>query len=144
MSSSVDREFKKMMDRKYTVLRETHNLILQFNSIRTLYNDHYSRLRKDYPECCADLNMKINNFNTSYERLAREYNIIIKPGKIVQTHIHTMNVMKQNIKTILTDGFKLDDLIFKRHEKLKNVSPSDIPNTIKELNSSSRFASIFD
>ena len=72
--SSVDRDFKQMMERKQKVLLEAHNLINQFNDLTTMRNNAYSSLRHDYKDCCADINNKIDNLTTVHNKLVIEYN----------------------------------------------------------------------
>ena len=142
MSSPVDREFKDMMDRKQVVLLGIHSLIQQFNDLMKLCND--SDLRRKYPECCTDINTKMNKLTTTNERLSKEYNDTIKPGALVQTHIHTMKGLKQYVQNNLDEGFKLYELINNRYDLLTKTKPSDIPNTINNLNASLSFAASFD
>ena len=141
--SSVDRDFKIMMERKKNVLLEAHNLINQFNDLTTMRNNAYSSLRHDYKDCCADINNKIDNLTTVHNKLVIEYNKTRQPGMIVQTHIHTMNNMKKNIKHNLDEGFELHQLIINRHGELNKVHPSNISDTIRNINSSSTYRTAF-
>lgn len=141
--SSVDRDFKQMMERKQKVLLEAHNLINQFNDLTTMRNNAYSSLRHDYKDCCADINNKIDNLTTVHNKLVIEYNKTRQPGMIVQTHIHTMNNMKKNIKHNLDKGFELHQLIINRHGELNKVHPSKISDTIRNINSVPSFRAAF-
>ena len=133
-----------MYNSSFGVLIETYNLINQSNGSIELYNDAYSTLRSKYNDCCTDINAKINTHQTIHRTLIDEYNKTIKPGMLVQTHIHNMNKLKQNIQHNLNEGFKLYELIENRHSRLDNTPQSDIQDIISNINSSPSFGLVFD